>query len=241
MTINTGVAVKRIVHSILIHTLWNESSLDENDLTQNSWIVETVTKLHSAYGTKRRISVLSSHIAAAIPRGKSVLDLGCGSGLLAKEIMRQRSDIKISGIDIKPCENSAIPVSLYDGIRIPFEDGTWDVAMAIDALHHCDEPLRTLEELCRVSNRFVVIKDHVSDSWFDSQTLKLMDWAGNRGYGTALPYNYLSSSEWSDAFASLNLKKSRFTSELGIYPVWSRWVLDRQLHFLAVLEKTPSL
>ena len=55
--------------------------------------------------------------------------------------------------------------------------------MIVDVLHHCNDPVSVLKECARVSKRWVLIKDHVSDSVYDEKILKFMDWVGNRAHG----------------------------------------------------------
>ncbi len=62
-----------------------------------------------------------------------------------------------------------------------------------------------------------------------------MDWLGNRGYGTPLPYNFMTSKEWSKLFQELHLEQSSYKTDLGLYPPVFMGLLDRRLHFLATL------
>ena len=206
-------------------------------MSQNSWHIETIRKLHESFASKRRIENLSDRISQVFPDAHSLLDVGCGNGRLARELLVKRKNLRIQGIDVKSTACVAIPYLQFDGQHIPFGDATWDVTMAIDVLHHCSEPALVLRELCRVSRRYVIIKDHIAENWLDFQILKFMDWVGNRGYGTQLPYAYFSSKEWSDVFVSCDLTQIVSNTDLEIYPLLVRWVFDRKLHFLSVLKK----
>lgn len=208
-------------------------------MTHKNWMYGLLSGLHYSTTMRRRITVLSDHLAGAIPPGQSVLDVGSGSGLLAGALAARRPDLVIEGIDVKLPQDSAVRATPYDGERIPFDDDTWDLAMAVDVLHHSPDPEATLREMRRVARGYLLIKDHVADTRFDFQLLKGMDWLGNRGYGTALPYTYLSSAQWAQLFSDLGLEEVCRKQSLQIYAPPLRWLLDRQLHFLALL-KTPE-
>lgn len=184
---------------------------------------------------KRRIDVLSRTIADFLPKNAKVLDIGCGSGTLAKAVMVLRPDVSFEGIDVLVRPNTDIPVKEYDGYNIPAPDGHYDVALFVDVLHHTDDPSRLVAEARRVA-KSVVIKDHNRDGLFANATLRFMDWVGNAAHGVRLPYNYLSSSEWRRLWFDRGLRIDRSVDELGLYPTPFGWLFDRKLHFVARLS-----
>ena len=108
-------------------------------------------------------------------------------------------------------------------------------------LHHCGDPAVVLKECARVSKKWVIIKDHISDSRYDEIVLSFMDWVGNRSHGVVLPYNYLSSSDWSAAIGEAGLKKIDSFTKLKIYPMPFEFVFGGGLHCLYLLEKTDKI
>ena len=125
----------------------------------------------------------------------------------------------------------------YDGNRLPFDDDSFDAVITIDVLHHCDDPFAVLKECARVSKRFVIIKDHVSDNSYDEKVLQFMDWVGNSAHGVSLPYNYLSSSDWKLAFAGARLKVVNNINQLNLYPMPFGYIFGGSLHCLYLLKK----
>jgi SAM-dependent methyltransferase len=158
---------------------------------------------------------------------------------VAKLLLGQRPDLKLSGVDVLVRENTAIPVEHFDGTTLPQAEGAKDAVMFVDVLHHTGDPLVLLREAVRVSRRWILIKDHTREGLAAETTLRFMDRVGNARYGVALPYNYWTAGQWQAAFAELKLRPVRSVASLGLYPWWADWLFGRRLHFIALLEKQP--
>ena|SRR5258706_2636853 len=150
--------------------------------------------------------------------------------------MKQRPDLRIEGIDVLVRPQTAIPVTAYDGVRIPFEDDSFDAVMIADVLHHTGDPQAVLAEAARVAGT-VIVKDHLRDGFAAVAILRFMDWVGNAAHGVRLPYNYLSLSEWKRVWSALGLESEQMATRLSLYPRPFTWLFDRQLHFVAVLRR----
>ncbi|HWT11459.1 MAG TPA: methyltransferase domain-containing protein [Allosphingosinicella sp.] len=194
------------------------------------------SKAHDKAVFGRRIEVLARSLADFIPKDARVLDIGCGSGTLAKAIMKIRPDISIEGIDVLVRPSTDIAVTQFDGDTIPWPDDHFDVALFVDVLHHTEAPARLMAEAKRVSKAGIVIKDHFREGAFAEATLRFMDWFGNASHGVALPYNYLSDPEWRGIWSDLSLRVERMVDRVGLYPAPFSWLFDRRLHFIARLS-----
>jgi SAM-dependent methyltransferase len=87
----------------------------------------------------------------------SALDFGCGSGLtdalVAPRVGRLTGvDVSAALIESARTANPGVDYIHYDRERLPFEDGTFDLAFAICVFHHIDPPDRAAvtAELARV-------------------------------------------------------------------------------------------
>jgi SAM-dependent methyltransferase len=185
----------------------------------------------------RRVRVLAGHLARAIPaRGPaSVLDFGCGDGSIARALMALRPELGIEGVDVLIRPTTHIPVTRFDGARLPFPDGAFDYVTIVDVLHHTEDPAAVLGEACRAARRGVVIKDHLLQGFAAMATLRFMDWVGNRGHDVVLPYNYLSPERWNAAFKAAGCSPVSWTENLGLYPQPASLLFDRRLHFVALM------
>ena len=193
-------------------------------------------RIHNKLVFGRRVQRLAAALVERLPQGARVLDVGCGSGDLAALVMRMRPDLRIEGIDVLVRQDTAIPVTEFDGEHIPFPDNSFDAAIVVDVLHHTDDPQLVLAEIARVAP-IVIIKDHLRDGPLARLTLRFMDWVGNAAHGVRLPYNYLSRREWTGMWQTLGMQKREFATKLSLYPRPFSWVFDRGLHFVTIVAR----
>ena len=192
--------------------------------------------VHGRFVGERRVRVLARRIAPLLPAGASVLDVGCGDGELAVEIGSLRSDVSIRGVDVMVRPGARIPVDVYDGRRLPEQDQSVDVVMAVDVLHHTDDPETVLAEAARVARTAIIIKDHLADALLADIRLRFMDWVGNAPHGVRLPYNYWRRPRWKAAFLKFGLVIEEWNETLGLYRWPASWIFERELHFLTRLR-----
>lgn len=196
--------------------------------------------IHGRHVFQRRVRVLSRHLSEIIPAHSSVLDVGCGDGLIAHRVLTLRSDLQLSGIDVFIRPHTHVPVTYFDGHTLPQNDRSVDCVMFVDVLHHTPDPLRLLQEAARVARKAVILKEHAADGILAGPTLRLMDWVGNARHGVVLPYNYWGKSKWLDTFGKLNLQIGEWRDQLGLYPMPLKLMFERRLHFVTRLDVSGS-
>jgi len=194
-------------------------------------------KVHARYVYGKRVSVLASIIEQLVPANATVLDLGCGDGLVGQHILQHRDDIKLFGAEVLLRTKTFIPAVSFDGWRLPFETERFDAVMMIDVLHHAQDLPAILLEAARISKKYLIIKDHLVDRFLAKPTLRFMDIVGNIRYGVNLPFGYLSKSDWLKVFQQCDLKIDRWNHKIGLYPWWANWLFGRSLHFIARFKK----
>ena len=191
--------------------------------------------LHESKIHGRRIGSLRRHLVSLIPEHGIVLDVGCGDGQLAGLLDEALPHAFFRGMDVLVRPQTAIPVERFDGVTIPMPDNSVDTVMMVDVLHHTEDPQILMREAKRVASKWIVLKDHTRDGLFANTTLRFMDWIGNARHGVALPYNYLSGSEWDKLFEQIDVKVDQWIANPRLYGRPGDWVFGRSLHFLARL------
>lgn len=192
-------------------------------------------RIHGAAIFSRRVRVLSRELAPLLPAKARVLDVGCGDGAVAEQIMKLRPDVVIEGVDIMVRPHTKIPVRQFDGSHLPAPDASHDVVMFVDVLHHTVDPMVLLREARRVAQRAIVIKDHLKEGFLAGPTLRFMDWVGNAPHGVVLPYNYWTPRQWEAARRELGVRRASFSERLGLYPFPGSVLFDRHLHMVTSL------
>ena len=94
--------------------------------------------------------------------GGSVLDLGCGDGMLLDSLKLRGNNAE--GVDISPeaikkCKVKGHKVELFDfsDSKLPHADNSFDYVVMLDVLEHLYNPDSLLTEAKRVSRRFMVL------------------------------------------------------------------------------------
>jgi len=191
---------------------------------------------HLTYVQSRRTQVLARRLIDVIPEGCSTLDVGCGDGQISRLIQLKRPDIEISGIDIIVRDTTYFPVSAFDGTHIPATNGSQDVVMLVDVLHHCDEPETLIKEARRVARKAIVIKDVMNDGFLTDTTLRFMDIAANRRYNVPCPFNFWRREKWLATFSALDVHIAEWRGALGLYPWPLNLLFERSMHFITRLD-----
>lgn len=168
------------------------------------------------------------------PRG-NVLDLGSGTGYIAEEIKRDYG-AKITCIDIVDYNQSSLPLLLYDGENLPFEENTFDIALLTFVLHHSDNPLSLLEEAKRVlrPQGAIIILEDIYTNWLEYLITLIIDFFLNLPYRVRTPFNFKQESEWMSIIKQLDLKV-KHKKLIRLYK------LDPVKHILFVVEKRSKM
>ncbi len=107
---------------------------------------------------------LAQLFAQAAP--ESVLDVGCGEGVLTHQWAQQLGERRIVGIDLDDEKLKAewatrqrpnLEYRTMLAENMPFADGEFDVACAIEVLEHVPDPAHTVAEMARVARRHLLV------------------------------------------------------------------------------------
>jgi len=94
---------------------------------------------------------------AGVQPGQRVLDVGCGPGALATELVARTGAANVAAVDPSASFVDAartrlpgVDVRLASGEQLPFEDGAFDAALSQLAVHFMSDPVRGIAEMARV-------------------------------------------------------------------------------------------
>jgi SAM-dependent methyltransferase len=183
-----------------------------------------------------RSEKLTQALDSLIPASASILDVGCGNGVISWNLGQLRSGRQFTGVDVVERDTCLIPCQMYDGDVIPFAPASFDYVLFVDVLHHTTNAERLLAQAKRIARKGIVIKDHYCESRLDHYTLAFMDRIGNPQHGIPLPNSYKSSREWRELFGRLGVHEIRTLTDIGLYPVPFNLIFGRGLHFVSILE-----
>lgn len=138
-------------------------------------------------------------IAALVPQGARVLDLGCGDGAFLALLQQERGctgyGVELDDANVLACVRRGVNVlqlNLEDGLAM-FEDNSFDVVLQIDTLQHLRNAETMLQETARIGragivafpnfahwpNRLSVLRGrmpvtrHLPYQWYDTPNIRV--------------------------------------------------------------------
>ncbi len=152
---------------------------------------------------------LAEYVASLCEENARILDVGCNDGRVAWMVQKLKPSVSFIGVDVQANVPALIERNLYDGRKLPFPDNSFDAVMALDVLHHAEDDLALLEEMKRVTKRYIIIKDHRKFGFFSKLLISFTDYCTNVPYGIKCRFHYNSLEEWNQLFDVLKLKLVR--------------------------------
>ena len=155
--------------------------------------------------------IIVRSISSFIEREERVLDIGAGGGWVG-ELLSEEKGAAVTLLDVADFNRSNLPLILYDGARIPFQDNSFDTSLLLFVLHHCEDPLRVLKEAIRVAQKRIVIHEDTYTSPVSKLLTGMNDFISNSPFFLSnpfkmnMPYNYKKVADWEHVFQELSLK-----------------------------------
>jgi 2-polyprenyl-3-methyl-5-hydroxy-6-metoxy-1,4-benzoquinol methylase len=97
---------------------------------------------------------------------ESVLDVGCGEGVLTHRWAERLGDLRVVGADLGDSKLEAewatrgrpnLEFRTMTAGDLPFADGEFDLTAAIEVLEHVPDPQHTVAEMARVASRHLLV------------------------------------------------------------------------------------
>jgi ubiquinone/menaquinone biosynthesis C-methylase UbiE len=185
--------------------------------------------------TEHTLSLVTPHLSGSA----SVLDVGCGAGYVAWQIT-ERLGAQVHAVDVGDFRR--VPVgqfSVFDGLSLPFPDGSFDVVLLSFVLHHMPDVYKPflLAEARRVSRgKVLVLEDTPRNpidwlvSWWHGQRFR-------RRVRSQEAFGFLSGAEWTRLFGRMG-----FAAQHVPLSRWCRSVLQpfaRSFFVLTAQDPAP--
>ncbi len=113
--------------------------------------------------TRRTEPRIAARVWAALGDARTVLNVGAGTGSY-EPTDRYVLAVEPSALMRSQRRPEAPPCLVGSAERLPFDDQSFDAAMAFATVHHWPDPIAGLREMRRVARRVVVFTHDTSDS-----------------------------------------------------------------------------
>lgn len=110
----------------------------------------------------------------------SVLDVGCGEGVVTERLAERLRPVEVLGVDADDARlgeewraRNAPNLSFATGsaYNLPFDDGSFDLVCALEVLEHLEQPRYALDEMRRVAGRALLLSVPNEPGWRISHVL----------------------------------------------------------------------
>jgi len=162
-----------------------------------------------------------------IEKGSKILDLGCGSGIVAKNF-QDFFKSEVLGVDIQDNRIFPIPFKIVAEKNLPFPENYFDTVLISFVLHHCQDPISRLKEAKRVTKNKIIIYEDLAEGFLSNFFCKIHELTFNNFFQkNNRDYNFKKNEEWRKIFEKLKLKII-FEKEVSTIPVKKKlFVLEK--------------
>jgi len=160
-----------------------------------------------------------------IKKGEKILDLGCGSGIVAKAF-QDFFQAKVMGVDIEDRRVCGIPFEIIEGKTLPFPEKSFDTVLINYVLHHSESPEALLKGAKRVAKKIIIHED-LAEGFLSKIYCRLHGFTFNRFFQKNNNTSFKTSKEWEEIFQRISLTII-FKKKVSNFPV------RRKLYVLGV-------
>ena len=129
-------------------------------------------------------AVVAETVVTRHPAAESVLDVGCGTGLVGRALRARGFEGRILGVDISQASldlaqqsggyDSLKPADLQE--RLPFDDDSFDAVVCVGVMTYLPEVEKVWREFARVAKpNGIVVATQREDLWHDRDCQAVVD------------------------------------------------------------------
>ncbi|MFC1850590.1 methyltransferase domain-containing protein [candidate division CSSED10-310 bacterium] len=170
--------VKNLIQDRMVnledHDNWKKMQVQfyENSCSEKSMKQHEMARPHNQSRLYQYLQYYDLRLASQLYGGtfvnKTILSFGCGGGMDA-EFFWQKGAL-VGGLDIshtylqiaqKRFADRQVDFETIccDAEDVPIQSESFDICYAFDALHHCPDPYRVIEEMIRISREAIIIME----------------------------------------------------------------------------------
>lgn len=179
-----------------------------------------------------------------------IIDIGAGPhAIVAKKVLSLSKRDEIETIDcfdfytkdlIKKFNTQNKKIKLFNTGSINKHIKKYDYCLFIDVLHHIGIEKKKIDTVFSKSiknSKYVIIKDHLQDNFFDRILLTTMDVIGNLKDKTNVLCKYYNKKSLDDFSNKHNLNLIYFNQDIQYYNNYVLFLKKKTLHFLGLFKK----
>ena len=179
-----------------------------------------------------------------------IIDIGAGPhAIVAKKILSLSAKDEITTIDcfdfytkdlIKKFNTQNQKIKLFNVESINKHITKYDYCLFVDVLHHIGIEKKKIDTVFSKSiknSKYVIIKDHLQDNFFDRVLLTTMDVVGNLKDKTNVFCKYYNKKSLDNFIYKHNLKSIYFNQDIQYYNNYVLLLKKKTLHFLGLFKK----
>ena len=150
------------------------------------------------------MGILRNHIDVS----DSVLDVGMGAGFVAQRLQCELG-AEVHCLDVVDLNQTDLPITLFDGENIPFENNRFNVSLGLFMLHHAKESFhfRLLSEMKRVTSSKIIISEDIAFNWLDRGLQKCHEIQSKTDFKSD-KLSFKSQAGWEQLFERIGLEVS---------------------------------
>ncbi len=118
---------------------------------------------------------------------KKILDAGCGEGFTLQNLYELKIGEVLEGIDYSKGAvglgkkvHPNLNLKVGDIYNLPYKDGSFDLVLCIEVLEHLEDPKRAINELKRVSSKYILFTVPNEPFWM---ILNYTEWGKQKEIG----------------------------------------------------------